>query len=136
MEVNKLSYAPDFQAKIIIGDERIQKFIKSSFMANSKATFETLDRFSEIYPDSIVSIGIKNLKNRDYLVAKNGVTGAQETKLIKSGETLNFEDRTTFIDLIKKIMNKKSFWTGSSKDNNFDATAIESKIPHDVFEIE
>ena len=39
--------------------------IKSSFMANSKATFETLDRFSEIYPDSIVSIGIKNLKNRD-----------------------------------------------------------------------
>ena len=53
MEVNKVSYAPDFQAKIIIGDERIQKFIKSSFMANSKATFETLDRFSEIYPVSI-----------------------------------------------------------------------------------
>lgn len=40
MEVNKVSYAPDFQAKIIIGDERIQKFIKSSFMTNSKTTFE------------------------------------------------------------------------------------------------
>ena len=63
MEINKVSYSPNFQAKLIIADERVQKYVKSAFMANSKDTFNTLDKFSEIYPDSVVSINIKKHPN-------------------------------------------------------------------------
>lgn len=137
MEINRVNNAPNFQAKLIIGDQKIQKYIKSSFMANSKDTFATLDRFSEIYPDSIVSINIKNLNNRDYLVAKNGVTGRNEAKLLHDTESLKLEDRTSFIDLIKKIMNKKNFWTKTQEETSyFDATSIEPKVEHDVFKLE
>lgn len=110
MEINKVSHSPNFQAKLVINDERVQKYIKSSFMANSRDTINTLDKFSVINPDSVVLVSVKNLKNRDYLVAKNGVTGATEAKLLEDSEVLKLNDRTSFIDLIKKIMNKKSFW--------------------------
>lgn len=137
MEINRVNNAPNFQAKLIIGDQKIQKYIKSSFMANSKDTFATLDRFSEIYPDSIVSINIKNLNNRDYLVAKNGITGATEAKLLHDTEILKLEDRTSFIDLVKKAMKKKSFWTKSQEGSTyFDATSINPNIEHDVFKLE
>lgn len=137
MEINRVNNAPNFQAKLIIGDQKIQKYIKSSFMANSKDTFSTLDRFSEIYPDSIVSINIKNLNNRDYLVAKNGITGATEAKLLHDTEILKLEDRTSFIDLVKKAMKKKSFWTKSQEGSTyFDATSINPNIEHDVFKLE
>lgn len=137
MEINRVNNTPNFQAKIIIGDSRIEKYIKSSFMANSRETFNVLDKFSEIHPDSIVSINIKNLKNRDYLVAKNGITGATEAKLLHDTESLKLEDRTSFIDLIKKIMNKKNFWTKTQEETSyFDATAIEPKVEHDVFKLE
>ena len=121
MEINKVSYAPNFQAKIIMGDEKIQNVVKSCFVSNSKATFETLDKFSEIYPDSIVLMGIKNLKNRDYLVAKNIVTGKQESKLLTKDATTKPYNKTTFIDLLRKVMNKKSFWIKSNKYNEFEA---------------
>jgi len=137
MEISKINNSPNFRAKIIIGDHRIEKFIKSSFMANSRNTFDTLDKFSEINPDAIVSINIKNLKNRDYLVAKNGVTGATEVKLLEKSDVLTLKDRTAFIDLIKKVMNKKAFWDKPlPKTTYFDATAIEPKIEHDVFKLE
>lgn len=110
MQVNNVSYNPNFQAKLIISDERVQKYVKSAFMANSKNTINTLDKFSEIYPDSIVTVNIKKIKNRDCLFAKNGVTGATKAKLLASSEVLKLQDRTSFIDLIKGIMNKKSFW--------------------------
>ena len=137
MQVNSVNYSPNFQAKIIIGDGRIQKYIKSSFMANSRNTFDVLDKFSEIHPDSIVSVNIKNLKNRDYLVAKNGVTGATEAKLLHSSDVLKLEDRTSFIDLIKKIMNKKSFWDKPQQETAyFDATSVNPRVEHDVFNLE
>ncbi len=136
MEISRVNNNPNFGAKIIIGNEKIEKFVKSSFMANSRSTFDTLDKFSEIHPDSIVSINIKNLKNRDYLVAKNGITGASEAKLLHNSEIITPEDRTCFIDLIKKVMNKKSFWEkGTEETRYFDATAIEPKVEHDVFRL-
>lgn len=137
MEISKINNSPNFRAKIIIGDKRIEKFIKSSFMANSRNTFDTLDKFSEINPDAIVSINIKNLKNRDYLVAKNGVTGATEVKLLEKSDVLTLKDRTAFIDLIKKVMNKQKFWNKSVEDStHFDATALDTRIEHDVFNLE
>ena len=136
MEINRCNYNPNFGAKIIIGNQDIEKYVKSSFMANSRSTFDTLDKFSAIYPDSVVSINIKNLKNRDYLVARNGVTGAIEAKLIHKSEFVNPKDRTVFIDLIKKVMNKKSFWDKTTEETAFfDATAIEPRVEHDVFKL-
>ncbi len=110
MELNKISYNPNFQAKIILGDDRIQKFVKSSFMSGSKDTFATLDKFTAIYPDTIISIGIKNINGNDYLIAKNGVSGVMEKKFLHDTNSVKLEDQTAFIDLIKNVMKKKSFW--------------------------
>ena len=137
MQINKIDNTPSFQAKLIVGDERIQKYIKSSFMANSRKTFDILDKFSAQNPDAIVSLNIKNLKNRDYLVAKNGITGKSEAKLLHDKDILKLEDRTSFIDLVEKVMNKKSFWISEPQETSyFDATALPVKIEHDVFKLE
>ena len=129
MQINKVNNSPNFQAKIIIGDEKIQKYIKSSFMANSRKTFDLLDKFSAENPDTVISLNIKNLKNRDYLVAKNGVTGVTEAKLLHDKDVLKLEDRTIFIDLVEKIMNKKSFWTKKPQETSyFDATTLTSSF--------
>lgn len=110
MQIQSTPASPNFQAKLILGDERIHNFVKSSFLADSKRTFDTLDKFSVIYPDAVVTAGIKNIKNKDYLVVKNGVTGATEKKLLHRTETVDKKDGSIFIDLIQKVMNKKSFW--------------------------
>ena len=133
MQVNKVQNTPSFQAKLICGDNRIEKFIKSSFMANSKDTFSIL----EIYPDAIVSVNVRNIKNKDYLVAKNGVTGATEKKLLGNAEKIDTKNRTAFIDLVKKIMNKKTFWTKHEEGTTyFDATSIKPRVQHKAFDIE
>lgn len=110
MEINNQVYNPNFSAKMIHADKRIEKYIKSSFLNDSKRTFATLDKFSEIYPDSVVIFSIKNLSNRDYLVAKNGVTGKTEVKLLHNSNTVNPEDKTSFVDLISKLINSKKFF--------------------------
>ena len=136
MQVNKVQNNPNFQAKLIYGDRRIEKFIKSSFMADSKATFSTLDKYSEIYPDAIVSINVKSIKNKDYMVAKNGITGAIEKFLLGNAEKIDTKNRTAFIDLVKNIMNKKTFWTKCEEGTTyFDATSIEPKVQHKAFDI-
>jgi hypothetical protein len=135
MQINKIDNSPHFQAKIIYGDKRIEKYMKASFM--NKDTFSTLDKFSEIHPDSIVSINIKQFNNKDYLVAKNGITGATEKKFLGDSEIKNLENQNSFIDLIKKIMNKKSFWDKTQNNtDSFDATAIETKFDHKVFNLD
>lgn len=106
MEINKISYNPNFGAKMVLSDERVQKFIKSSFIADSKSTFETFDKYSSIYPDSVVSVGIKNIKGKDYLVVENNSTGMSEKTLIKDSN----DSKIQFIDLIKKVIDKKHFW--------------------------
>ena len=110
MEISKISNSPNFQAKYVIGDERIQKFIKSSFLSNSKDTFETLDKFSVIHPDSVVLINIKRINGHDHLVAKNGINGEMVSKYLHDTRSVKLEDHNVFIDLIKKIMTNKSFW--------------------------
>lgn len=110
MQLQNQPFTPNFQAKLILGDERLHKFVKSSFMSKSKETFNTLDKFFEIYPDSVVSVGIKNINDKDYLVVKNGVTGATEKKLLHNIETVDKKDQSVFIDLIQKVSAQKSFW--------------------------
>lgn len=137
MQIRNMQNAPNFQAKLIIGDEKIQKFIKSSFMTKSKETFDTLDKFSSIYPDSIVSIGIKNMKGRDYLVAKNGITGVTEKKFLHDAEIVKLEDHSIFIDLIRKVIKNKAFWSEKSEQiKSFDTTSVPPKIDHDVFKLD
>lgn len=136
MEINKISNSPNFGAKMIVIDGRVEKFIKSSFMADSKSTFSILDKFSLIYPDAVVSVGIKNIKDKDYLVIKNGVTGMTEKALVEDAQVLKLNSRTSFIDLIKRVIDKKSFWNKMSVDKDFDVTAIPQKIEHDVFNID
>lgn len=136
MEVNKISYSPNFKAKMLIIDDRVEKFIKSSYMADSKSTFDVLDKFSSIYPDSVVSVCIKNIKDKDYLFVKNGITGKSEKSLVGDAEVLKLETRTSFIDLIKKVMAKKSFWNKMSANKDFDASAIPQNIEHDVFKLD
>lgn len=110
MEVNRISYSPNFQAKMVVIDKRIQRFIKSSFMANSKETFNSLDNFIKIYPDAVVTVAIKNEEGKNYMVAKNCTNNTFEKKLIHDIETVKLEDKTLFLDLIKRIMNNKTFW--------------------------
>lgn len=137
MQIQHQSNTPNFQAKLIIGDKRIQKFIKSSFISKSREAFDVLDKLSSVYPDSIVSVGIKNVNSKDYLVAKNGITGAIEKKFLHDSNIIKLEDHSVFIDLVKKIMKNKAFWTeGSSENSFFDATSIPAKIEHDVFKLE
>lgn len=136
MEINKISNSPNFQAKIIINDERIHKFIKSSFISGARDTFDTLEEFNKIHPESIVSIGIKNVGHKDYLIAKNGITGATEKKFIHDTEILKLEDHCAFIDLIKRIMKENSFWTQITKSEDFNTTHIAPRIEHDVFKLD
>ena len=121
---------------MLIIDNRVEKFIKSSYMADSKSTFDVLDQFSSIYPDSVVSVCIKNIKDKDYLFVKNGITGKSEKSLVGDAEVLKLETRTSFIDLIKKVMAKKSFWNKMSANKDFDASAIPQNIEHDVFKLD
>jgi len=137
MQIQSQPYTPNFQAKLIIGDEKIQKFIKSSFLTKSKETFDTLDKFSAIYPDSIVSLGIKNINNRDYLVAKNGLTGATEKKFLHDTNIVKLEDNSAFIDLVKKIMKSRAFWTEKHAEIKYiDMKYVDPKIDHDVFKLD
>lgn len=110
MQVNKVSDSTNFKAKLIIGDERIQNFIKSSFLSDSSSTFDTLDKLSSIYPDSVLMMNIKNINNKDYLVVKNGLTGVMEKKFIHNAENVQSKDNLAFLNLIKNTMAKKSFW--------------------------
>ncbi len=110
MQIQNTPSVTSFQAKIILGDERIHKFVKSSFLTDSKTTFDVLDKFPAIYPDSVVTVGIKNIKSKNYLVAKNGLTGSSEKKILHAIDTVSPKDQSVFLDLIQKIMKKKSFW--------------------------
>ena len=110
MEVNKISANTNFGAKFVIGDRRVQKFVKSSFMADSKGTFACLDKFSEIHPDAVVSISIKKSKNNFFMLATNSGSGAVEKMHLQNPDMVKFGDRSLFLDLIKKIMHKRTFW--------------------------
>ena len=110
MQIQNNPASPNFQAKLILVDNNVERFVKSSLSVNSKETFDTLDNFFVIYPDSVVTAGIKNVKNRDYLFVKNGATEKVEMKFIRNSKTVNEKDNSAFLDLIKRIMNKKSFW--------------------------
>lgn len=110
MEVCKVSNSPNFQAKMVITDKRMQRFIKSSFISNSKETFASLDKFTKIYPDTIVTVGIKNQEGKNYMVAKNCTKNTFEKKLMHDSETVKLEDQTLFLDLIKDTIKSKTFW--------------------------
>ena len=110
MEINRISQSPDFQAKIVVCDKRIQKFIKTSFLTESKETYNVLDKYTRENPDAIVSMGFKQIKDKVYMAAKNISNNRTETKLVHDTENVKPEDQTAFIDLIKKTMENKSFW--------------------------
>lgn len=110
MKISKTSNSPNFQAKMIIIDKRIQRFIKSSFTSNSKETFSSLDKFTKIYPDTVVTVAIKNEEGKNYMVAKNCTHNTFEKKLMHDTETVKLEDQTLFLDLIKKAIGNKAFW--------------------------
>ena len=110
MRIREGSNSPNFQAKRVITDKRIQRFIKSSFTSKSKDTFDSLDKFTKIYPDTIVTVSIKNKEGKNYLVTKNCTTDSFEKKLMHDSETVKLEDQTLFLDLIKKTMDNKTFW--------------------------
>ena len=61
MEVNKISNSPNFQSKIIVGDNRIQKFIKSSYMANSRKMNDLLDSFNDSHKNQLVTLNIRKM---------------------------------------------------------------------------
>ena len=56
--------------------------------------------------------------------------------MVGDAEVLKLETRTSFIDLIKKVMAKKSFWNKMSANKDFDASAIPQNIEHDVFKLD
>ena len=110
MEVSKISNSPDFQAKMVVNDKRIRNFIKSSFLSESKNTYNTLDKFTREHPDDIVSINFKQIEDKVYIAARNISSNKTETKLVHAAENVKPEDQTAFINLIKKTIENKSFW--------------------------
>ena len=110
MEVNRISQSPNFKAKMVVCDSRIQKFIKASFLAEAKDTYNTLDKFTRENQDAIVSVNFKLIGEKMYMTAKNGSNNQIETKLVHDTESVKLEDNTVFIDLIKKTMENKTFW--------------------------
>lgn len=115
MNVSKISYSPNFQAKLIICDDSVQRFVKSSFLAESKNTFSALDEIGKIYPDSVVSLGIKNIDGSNYLFAKNCLNGAIEKFFLHNINMVCLEDLSVFVNLIRKIIKNEAFWTKASK---------------------
>jgi hypothetical protein len=138
MEVNKISNSPNFQAKIIVGDSRIQKFIKSSYMANSRKMNDLLDSFNDSNKNQLVTLNIRKMfkDGADYMIARNGITGKDSGVILDNAEIITPNNRNAFYTLIKRIFDDKSFWEKPILDAKFDAASKEVKIEHDVFNLD
>jgi len=134
MQVQKVNNSPEFGAKIIIGDDGVQKFIKSSFMAKGREMHNLLDTFNNIHRDTVVTIGTRTTETGDYLFARNGVTGQTDKCLLGSAEKIDLENRNAFFNFVSKLIKNKNFWSKIT-DESADMTAIKPVIEHDVFNL-
>lgn len=140
MEVNRISNSPNFKAKIIVGDERINKFIKSSFMTNRKGTLKLLDNFDEFHPDQLVTLSISRIGKSDiqkeYLLAHNGITGKDSAVLLDNADRITPQNRNAFSVLVKRMLDNYCFWEKPFLNSKIGTTPKDVKIEHDVFKVE
>ena len=134
MQVQNVSNSPKFGAKIIIGDEGVQKFIKSSFMAKGREMHDLLDTFNRSNRNTVVTIGTRRTEEGDYLFARNGVTGQTDKFLLGSADKINLKNRNSFYELVTNLLKNKDFWNKMT-DEYADMTSIKPVVEHDVFNL-
>ena len=138
MQVNSVNNSPNFQAKIIIGDDRINKFIKSSYMAHPRKTNDLLDSFNNNRKNQLITLNIRKLfeGGSDYMIARNGITGKDSGVILGDAEIITPDNRDSFYTLIKRIFSDKNFWEKTVSNSEVDTSAKKVKILHDVFNLE
>ena len=135
MQVQNVNNTHSFGAKIIIGDERVNPYIKSAFISKIREMIDLLDTFNESNSSQIVTVNVKHIKGKDFMAAKNGVTGQfLSVDLGSHAEILTLTNRNSFYDLVKKMLGNNSFWN-KLNEGTADMTALESNIEHDVFKL-
>lgn len=135
MQIQNNGYKTNFGAKIIVGDEKVHKFIKSSFIAKKREMHDLLDMYNNANTDAIVTLNVKNIAGRDVMSAHNGVTGQSDFIHLGNAEVINTENRNAFFDIIMKTLKNKDFWKKNTNISS-DMTNLETNIEHDVFKLE
>ena len=71
MRVNSINNQPNFQAKLIILDTRVDKFIREAYYRNGAKTHELMAKLESIHPDTSLGIRLSGFEDDAKLIIKN-----------------------------------------------------------------
>ncbi len=117
MQINKTSnFTPNFQAKIIITDDRVQKFARKSFMHAGKETRIATEKIDNYGDSANLLLSIQRIGDKQYLCAKNSQNSKYQYQEIMNSDFVAKDDFNAYTKLLKKITNTKlkqikAFWT-------------------------
>jgi hypothetical protein len=116
MEIRRTnSYKPQFQAQILINDERLTKFIRKSDLVARVQTEAAENIVKGLDNTTMVILSITEKDGKHYMTARNPKTRAKEFMEIANPNIVEQQDRFAYVEFINRLGNTtlnniKKFW--------------------------
>jgi hypothetical protein len=115
MLADKINNNTNFQAKLLVNDARVEKFIRHSYLHNSPKAYEAMDKLNKVHPNTLLSARIAGFEDEPKLVIRNMKNQKAEYIDLNSANIVTKKDNNAFYNLLKRLLDesKKSiqeFW--------------------------
>jgi len=116
MIVNNISgNNTNFQAKLLVNDARVEKFIRHSYLHNNPKAYEAMDELNRVHKGTLLSARIAGFEDEPKLVIRNMRNQKAEYIDLDSANIVTPKDKNAFYNLLKRLLDesKKSiqeFW--------------------------
>jgi hypothetical protein len=115
MRVNSINNQPNFQAKLIILDTRVDKFINEAYYRNGAKTRELMAKLGSIHPDTSLGIRLSGFEDDARLIIKNLSNQETEVYNLDAMNVVTKNDEKAFTNLIERLLDDgrektKVFW--------------------------
>ena len=115
MRVNNINNQPNFQARLIVNDARVDKFIDASKYRYKGQTAELMKKLALVHPDTSISLRLSGFEDDAKLIASNLKNQKSEIYNLDALSAVTKNDEKAFINLISRLLDEgsakaKEFW--------------------------
>ena len=115
MRVNNINNQPNFKARLIINDTRVDKFIDASKYYYKKQTEELVRKLASVHPDTSLGIRLSGFEDDAKLIVSNLRNQKTEVYNLDALSAVTKNDEKAFINLISRLLDEgsakaKEFW--------------------------
>lgn len=115
MRVNNINNQPNFKARLIINDARVDKFINESYYRFGEQTSDLMEKLTLAHPDTSIGIRLSGFEDDAKLIISNLKNQKTETYNLDALSAVTKNDEKAFINLISRLLDEgsakaKEFW--------------------------